>query len=171
MVSWFIIGSGSGSPWLNLQFDQFAQVPAWEKQKVRSVRQFSQSHHCCYLIEPAGNGSLVGDGPVVAVWTGVPSLAHSHHEVPESLPFALFLLFFLILGESKFWVISIKRFDYWIKHPLPMRQNLFNSRNQHSDPMYFGTNMVLSISLLLFISSLTFAFMLSLPLASLLVVH
>ena len=107
----------------------------------------------------------------MAVWTGVPSLAHSHHEVPESWPFALFLLFFLILGESKFWVISIKRFDYWIKHALPMRQNLFNSRNQHSDPMYFGTNMVLSISLLLFISSLTFAFMLSLPLASLLVVH
>ena len=31
MVSWFIIGSGSGSPWLNLQFDQLAHVPAWKR--------------------------------------------------------------------------------------------------------------------------------------------
>ena len=35
-----------------------------------------------YLKEPAGNGSLVGDAPVVAVGTGVALLAHTHHVVP-----------------------------------------------------------------------------------------
>ena len=54
-----------------------------------------------YLIEPTGNGSLVGDGPVVAVWTGVPPLTHSHHEVPESLLFVVFSS--PIVGCYIFW--------------------------------------------------------------------
>lgn len=83
----------------------------------------------------------------------------------------LFSALFLILGQNEFWVISIQGFDYGIKHPLTMQQNLFDSRNQHSNLMYFGIDTVLSISLLLYISSLSFAFMLSLPLASVLVVH
>ena len=35
-----------------------------------------------YLEEPAGDGPLVGDAPVVAVGTGVALLAHTHHVVP-----------------------------------------------------------------------------------------
>ena len=63
-----------------------------------------------YLIEPAGNGSLVGDGPVVAVWASVPPLAHSHHEVPESLPFDGFSSPFF--GCNMFWGV-FKKEQFW----------------------------------------------------------
>ena len=44
----------------------------------------SIEHPCYYLVESTRNGSLVGDGSVVAVWTVVSPLTHSHHKVPEN---------------------------------------------------------------------------------------
>ena len=58
-----------------------------------------------YLKEPAGDGSLVGDAPVVAVGTGVALLAHTHHVVPAQRKIvqgADFILFLQVAAASHY---------------------------------------------------------------------